>query len=563
MLNLKRWIIEIVILSLVFAGVGYAAHEQYFPLGVKSDGDVIVGKTLKTFQGSDVASTNDMTLGDGNFFDITGTTTINTIATKGIGTFVVLEFDGILQLTHSGDLFLPTAANITTAAGDIAVFYEYAAVDWRCASYTRADGTALAASAVAWDDIGNPDANKSIDFTDYYTDFDFGDTDHDMFTIWATGAFGDYSVVKIEQKTGDPTDGDLLHLKTADAEANVDNLIMSNGDDDYVTHKIVEAGTYTIDITSDGTALLAIVDPTTISAVFTVSPDGTNEVFQVNDGSVDFTDGAGGTTGTLTIASDGDLTYNKNIYADNAAGPAFLNEAATNTNPTLIPDKAEEDTGWGWASDTLHAVLGGVDEYSFSTSTFDVNSNTITEAGNITTTDAAGPSIVNEAATTTNPTLIPNRAEDDTGIGWASDTIHIVLGGADEYSFSTTVFLVNDNIIQRPVIKDYGETVNAIGNVDTNTHDIDLESGNVVTCTLTGNPTFTFSNPPASGTCGSFTLIVTQDASPVIVWPGAVDWAGGTAPTLTTSGIDTFTFFTLDAGTIWYGYAAGLEMKSP
>jgi len=336
MLNLKRWIIEIVILSLVFAGVGYAAHEQYFPLGVKSDGDVIVGKTLKTFQGSDVASANDMTLGDGNFFDITGTTTINTIATKGIGTFVVLEFDGILQLTHSGDLFLPTAANITTAAGDIAVFYEYAAVDWRCASYTRADGTTLAASAVAWDDIGNPDANKSIDFTDYYTDFDFGDTDHDMFTIWATGAFGDYSVVKIEQKTGDPTDGDLLHLKTADAEANVDNLIMSNGDDDYVTHKIVEAGTYTIDITSDGTALLAIVDPTTISAVFTVSPDGTNEVFQVNDGSVDFTDGNAGTTGVLTVDSSGHWSYNKNIVSTGNVAGATYGSDGTVTNAELL-----------------------------------------------------------------------------------------------------------------------------------------------------------------------------------------------------------------------------------
>jgi len=120
-----------------------------------------------------------------------------------------------------------------------------------------------------------------------------------------------------------------------------------------------------------------------------------------------------------------------------------------------------------------------------------------------------------------------------------------------------------DALLTRAKLLDYGETINAIGNVDTNTHDIDLVSGNVVTCTLTGNPTFTFSNPPASGTCGSFTLIVTQDASPVIVWPGAVDWTGGTAPTLTTSGIDTFTFFTLDAGTIWYGYAAGLEMKSP
>ncbi|MBW2342495.1 MAG: hypothetical protein JRF53_00520 [Deltaproteobacteria bacterium] len=92
-----------------------------------------------------------MTLGDGNFFDITGTTTINTITSKGIGTMVVLQFDAILQLTHSADLVLPTGANITTAAGDLAAFYEYASGDWRCLDYTRADGTALVGAGTVWD----------------------------------------------------------------------------------------------------------------------------------------------------------------------------------------------------------------------------------------------------------------------------------------------------------------------------------------------------------------------------------------------------------------------------
>jgi len=113
---------------------------------------MIEGKALTTTlmeaQGADVASANALTLGnDGNAFDITGTTTINTIATQGVGTRVTLQFDGILQLTHSADLVLPTGSNITTAAGDIAVFYEYASGDWRCETYTRADGTALSADA--------------------------------------------------------------------------------------------------------------------------------------------------------------------------------------------------------------------------------------------------------------------------------------------------------------------------------------------------------------------------------------------------------------------------------
>ena len=112
------------------------------------------------------------------------------------------------------------------------------------------------------------------------------------------------------------------------------------------------------------------------------------------------------------------------------------------------------------------------------------------------------------------------------------------------------------------VIESYGEEVNAIGATGGGTQDIDLANGNVVTATVdTSANTFTFSNPPASGKCGSFTLILTNGGSQTVNWPASVDWAGGTAPTLTTSGIDVLTFTTVDAGTIWYGFLAGADMK--
>jgi len=47
--------------------------------------------------------------------------------------------------------------------------------------------------------------------------------------------------------------------------------------------------------------------------IFTVTPDGTNEVFQVNDGTIDFTDGNGGTAGTFTIDASGNISFNKNF----------------------------------------------------------------------------------------------------------------------------------------------------------------------------------------------------------------------------------------------------------
>jgi len=127
--------------------------------------------------------------------------------------------------------------------------------------------------------------------------------------------------------------------------------------------------------------------------------------------------------------------------------------------------------------------------------------------------------------------------------------------------FNATVNMA-DNIINRPVLEDYGETVNAIGSIGGGTQDIDLTLGNVVTGTVdTSTTTFTFSNPPASGTCGSFTLILTNGGSQTVNWPAAVDWAGGVAPTLTTSGVDILTFITTDAGTTWYGFPAGLDMQ--
>lgn len=95
-------------------------------------------------KGADVASASALTLGtDGNYFDITGTTTITSIGSLGVGTWVKLHFDGALTLTHHAtDLVLAGAANITTAAGDEIEFVEYASGDWRMVGGVKADGTA-------------------------------------------------------------------------------------------------------------------------------------------------------------------------------------------------------------------------------------------------------------------------------------------------------------------------------------------------------------------------------------------------------------------------------------
>ena len=84
--------------------------------------------------------------------------------------------------------------------------------------------------------------------------------------------------------------------------------------------------------------------------------------------------------------------------------------------------------------------------------------------------------------------------------------------------------------------------------------DIDLSTGNYFTKTINGNSTFTFSNPPASGTVGSFTLELTH-TSGTVAWPSSVKFNADTAPTLTTGKTQLFYFVTDDGGTRYRGAA--------
>lgn len=126
---------------------GTAISAPYLPLaGGTITGEVTFSaSTLKLAKGVDVASATALPLiTDGNYFDVTGTATITSFNSVGVGTWVRLHFDAALILTHNAtDLVLPGGANITTAAGDEAEFIEYASGDWRCVSYTKANGSAI------------------------------------------------------------------------------------------------------------------------------------------------------------------------------------------------------------------------------------------------------------------------------------------------------------------------------------------------------------------------------------------------------------------------------------
>lgn len=134
--------------------------------------------------------------------------------------------------------------------------------------------------------------------------------------------------------------------------------------------------------------------------------------------------------------------------------------------------------------------------------------------------------------------------------------------GTDQSTTFAGSLAVADNLVVRPTLKDYALEGVAIGNTGA-TRTIDLESGNFFSATLDQACTFTFSNPAGSGDFCGFILELTNGGSDTITWPASVDWPGGTAPTLTASGVDQLVFTTRDAGTTYFGFVAGLDIKSP
>lgn len=104
------------------------------------------------------------------------------------------------------------------------------------------------------------------------------------------------------------------------------------------------------------------------------------------------------------------------------------------------------------------------------------------------------------------------------------------------------------------------ENITAHGNTGSTETFFSSTTGNVHTATLNANCTFTFAAVTSGKAC-SFTMLLTQDGtgSRLVTWPGSVVWQGGTAPVLATAAasVDILTFFTLDGGTVWYGFHVG------
>lgn len=121
----------------------------------------LIGQTPYT-QGADVlsATTTALDATTGDYIHITGTTTITAI-TLAQGAERTVVFNGALTLTNGASLILPGAANITTAAGDTAIFRGEASSVVRCIMYQRAAAGSFTATLTG--------VNATVTGTAYYT----------------------------------------------------------------------------------------------------------------------------------------------------------------------------------------------------------------------------------------------------------------------------------------------------------------------------------------------------------------------------------------------------------
>jgi hypothetical protein len=137
-------------------------------------------------------------------------------------------------------------------------------------------------------------------------------------------------------------------------------------------------------------------------------------------------------------------------------------------------------------------------------------------------------------------------------------------------SFSLETYTGDVDIDGELIVSSYNETFQAVTS-SSNATTINCETGNVFSNTLSENTTFTFSNPPASGTAYGFSLKIIQDASAsgyTVTWPATVVWpyadkyeaTGAPQLTSTASAVDQFVFYTHDGGTTWQGFTAGLNL---
>ena len=239
-----------------------------------------------------------------------------------------------------------------------------------------------------------------------------------------------------------------------------------------------------------------------------------------------------------------------------AIAGAFVSTSTTSWTPTIgsqaFTVQANEQYTAGIfvtvvsASAASNWGFGQVTSYSGTTLTVDIqviSGSTTKTDWNISLTGTRGP-----AGT--------GITEQSVGFTMTGGTTSKTLTVDDSITTSEIVTLTEAQTLTNKTITGLKETKTAIS-----ASDLDLSAGNYFSKTISGTTTFTVSNTASSGSVNTIILDLTNGGSATVNFWSNVKWAGGTPPTLTSSGRDVLGFFTHDGGTTWSGLVLGKDLK--
>ncbi len=133
-----------------------------------NDGQMVLRGQQSLAKGADIASATALGLGtDGNFFHVTGTSTIETVEARSAGHAIVLRFDDQLTVQHSINLVLTSANNFMTRTGDVLVLISEGGEVWREVSRsTVATGTKT--KVIVYSESGTFVPDTSVSWAEVY-----------------------------------------------------------------------------------------------------------------------------------------------------------------------------------------------------------------------------------------------------------------------------------------------------------------------------------------------------------------------------------------------------------
>jgi len=407
-------------------------------------------------------------------------------------------------------------------------------------------------------------------------------TDETVYPVFVDGATGSQGAETDTGFTYNPSSG----LLTISGELDAGSLdISGNADID---------GTLEADaITVDGTTLAEYIADTAGAMVSSNTETGITVTYQDGDNTIDFALAAAQTTITSLLATDikiGEDDQTKidfetadtiNFYAGNEK-QLILTDGALTPGSNAIVDlgtdalefkdayfdgtvEADAISIGGTAITSTAAELNILDGVTATAAELNILDGVTSTAAELNildgVTSTAAELNILDGVTSTATEL--NILDGVTATTAELNYLDITTLGTSAASKAVTADANGDVIISQEFrAVSYNETYVAPTS-SSNATTIACESGNYFKHTLTENTTFTFSNPPSSGTGYSFILHLIQDSSArTVTWPGSVDWAAATAPTISTGNGDDdfFVFATSDGGTIWYGFTAGQAM---